>query len=161
MCRQRNNNTFLLSPFQDLLELQLCDRGICFSEDRIVPHPLCPLAAPSHLPHLLRGLHHQHLPQPPLHDGSAVSVPPSLPLPLLCVQLPICHRHPFSWSAEPFEHDVQCSVGDRWGDTTAPGPHPCQALCRLLTVSPAPTALWYPHSAGGRPLAQDGRAANS
>ncbi|XP_053786301.1 solute carrier organic anion transporter family member 2A1 isoform X2 [Desmodus rotundus] len=59
----------------DLLELQLCDRGICFSEDRIMPHPLCPLAAPSHLPHLLRGLHHQHLPQPPLHDGSACGEP--------------------------------------------------------------------------------------
>lgn len=58
---------------QDLFELQLCDRRICISEDRVVPCVLCTLPARVHLPHLLRGAHRLRLPQPALHDGSSVS----------------------------------------------------------------------------------------
>ena len=85
MWNQNNNSRFPLFPsvsFQDLLELQLRQRGIYFSEDRPVPHLLRPLPAPDHLPHLLRGAHSLHLAQPALHDGAAVSAPllPNAPL---------------------------------------------------------------------------------
>ena len=85
MWNRNNNGRFPLFPsvsFPDLLELQLRQRGISFSEDRPVSRLLRPLPAPDHLPHLLRGAHSLRLAQPPLHDGAAVSAPllPSAPL---------------------------------------------------------------------------------
>lgn len=101
MWSRNNDSRFPLFPFlsfQDLLELQLRERRICFSKDGPVPHPLRPLPAPGHLPHLLCGAHSLHLPQPSLHDGAAVSVPllphasltscPAAPSQLSCLSCP-------------------------------------------------------------------------
>lgn len=144
MCKQSNDVFFFPLLFRDLFELQLCDRGICFSKDRIVPDPLRRLPALDHLPHLLRVPHRLHLPQSPLHDGSAVSAPLLARVCLFFVPRCPLISPPFPGPRSPLNMMYNV-LWVKWGDdanTAVPGPHPCQALGRApRCVAPFPSSV--------------------